>query len=106
MTVGMSPPPIGMISRRRTAATEPRRRGKTQGGAGAAISQTPSTTAKANSSEVDEVLALVGHGPRGHKLLQLAERHDAGRERQVTEQDFDDQRHHGEARGQTASSPR
>ena len=58
MTVGMSPPPIGMISRTPNSSERPVKVGKTQGGAGSTIIQTPSTTANASSDRLTKFWPL------------------------------------------------
>ena len=90
---------MGMISRTPKSSDKPVKTGKTQAGAGATIIQTPNTPAIANSSQVDEVLALVGHGARRDDFLQFAERHDAGGGGEIAQQAFDHQRDHLETGG-------
>ena len=50
MTVGMSPPPMGRISSTPNSSDKPVKVGKTHGGVGSTIIQTPSATANASSA--------------------------------------------------------
>ena len=100
MTVGMSAPPIGMISS--TPNTQRQHDDDAETAASSSglndAASAPPPTAIASSAEVDEVLVAVGDRPRRHDLLQLARGHQAAGERQVPEDHLEDDRRHAERR--------
>ena len=94
MTVGMSAPPIGMISRTPNSSDRPAKIGKIQ--VCVRLNDQPDSERDRDPEqrEVDEVLLGIRDRARGQHLLQLAERHQAAGERQEAEQHFENQRHH------------
>ena len=101
ITVGMSAPPIGMISRtpnKSDATINTNSDRKCAGIDGQIRSRDHSV---ASSTDVDEVPAGVDDRTRGHDLLQLAERHQAAGEGQKAEQHLErerDMRERGDVR--------
>ena len=99
MTVGMSAPPIGMISSTPNASARMISSGNTQPDqpwAGYATSSRPIRTANRQQAEVAGVLMRVGHRPLRDPAhsLQLGGGQQAARQREEAEDHFDDDRQH------------
>ena len=99
MTVGMSAPPMGMISSTPNTSARPAKMGKSQ--RLGRIDDEPHAERRgdAEQREVDEVLTAVGDGALGQHLLQFAHGHQAAGEGEKPQQRFEHERDHHE-RGQ------
>ena len=102
ITVGMSAPPIGMISstpKTSDSRSDQRRTATTACGSDDEIHA--GADGDREQRQVDDVLAAIGDRPRRHDLLQLAGGHQAAGERQAAEDHLDGDRA-GPERGQLA----
>ena len=104
ITVGMSAPPIGMISStpnsKRQHDDHRERPAAPRAPSDGATSATPSSSGDAEQREVGDVLQRIGHRPLGDPLdlLQLPGRHQAAGEGEEPEEDLDDDGDHPERR--------
>ena len=80
--MGMSAPPIGMISRTPNSSASAVKIGKQPGVLGRNHQDDPDHSGRSENSKIDEILAFVRDGPLRQDFLQFSERHQAGREGQ------------------------
>ena len=84
--MGMSAPPIGMISRTPNTSDKTHEDREQPGSAPGEDQRDADDNGQAENAQIDDVLAAIGDGPRGQNLLQLSEGHQARGEGQKAEQ--------------------